>query len=672
MSTRDHHLAAILFTDIVGYTAIMQQDEVQAVQLVKRYLAVLKSSVSAHAGKIINDYGDGSLCSFHSAFEALNCAIELQDKLREEPAIPLRIGLHIGEIFFDNKKIFGDGVNVASRVQSLGIGNSILISSVFHNNIKNHPEYKTVSVGQFHFKNVDEPMEVFALANEGLAVPQRSMMDGKLKKKNNQNIKLFAALLLAVIAVASFFIYKNSLTKNVSTETIDKSIAVLPFVDMSPDHDQEYFSDGLSEELLNLLSKIPELKVIGRTSSFSFKGKNVDLRSIAKKLGVAHVLEGSVRKDGNKIRVTTQLIRASDGSHLWSETYDRELEGIFKIQDDIAGAVVTQLKLKLLTKSVNTASASSNTEVYNLILQGNYFAEKRDKESLAKAMEFYLKALAKDTLSARSWAGVAKCYSMQAEWGGIDRHQGYEKARIASNKAIALDDNQAEGHRILGLIKSFYDYDYRGAEVEFQKALSLEPGNAELLGIVGTLYRITGRFDEGIRVTQQSITLDPVKAVSFFRLGLLFFQANRLEEAIASFKKGLELNPQYPRAHIKLGEAYLLQGKPEMALTEIQQEPDIIFKDYGLALVYHAMGRRKEADEALTNYIARYQNDYAYFIGQIYAFRGEKDKAFEWLEKAYAGKEIWLGMFKSNPILKNLEGDPRHIAFLKKMNFPVD
>ncbi len=279
--SQSRQLAAIMFTDIVGYTAMMQADEQKAVAVIKHYNTTLEKWVTHFNGQVLNYYGDGSLCIFSSATDAVYCSLEVQKDLKTEPVVPLRIGLHIGEVFFENEKALGDGVNVASRVQSLGQENTILISEEVHNKIKNNDSITTKSLGQFDFKNVGKPMEVFALTNEGLFIPQRKKMEGKLKKKNVQKRNIIVAFSSTLLIVAAFFIYKYFFTQN--DKAADKSIAVLPFVDMSAGKDQEYFSDGLSEELLNLLSKIPELKVIGRTSSFSFKGKNEDIRVIGEK-----------------------------------------------------------------------------------------------------------------------------------------------------------------------------------------------------------------------------------------------------------------------------------------------------------------------------------------------------------------------------------------------------
>lgn len=663
-------LAAIMFTDIVGYTGLMEKDEQKAFEILKKNREIHQPIIDIFKGKLIKELGDGILAIFPTVSEALSASIKIQQACSASKELSLRIGVHEGEIISENNDIYGDAVNIASRIQTLGIPGSILFSKKVADELKNKLEFHTVSLGRFTFKNVNEPIEVFALANDGFPVPKRSMMEGKLKKKNFQKRNVIVSLSFILLAVAAFIIYKKFFVKN-NDAGIDKSIAVLPFVDMSAGKDQEYFSDGLSEELLNLLAKIPELKVIGRTSSFSFKGKNEDLRSIAQKLGVAHILEGSVRKDGNKIRVTAQLIRATDGSHLWSETYDRDLEGIFKLQDEIAGAVVNKLRLKLLTIP-SSANSSANIEVHNLILQGNYFFDKLDKNNITKAIDFYTRALAIDSTDARVWGNLANAISRQSWQNYIDQNTGYEKARHAALKAISLDNKYATGYLELADIKLYHDFDWKGAEEAYHMALSLEPGNAEIINGLGDVQQPLGRWKEAEQLYKRSILLNPLKPITHMNLGNSLTSAGRLEEAILSFKKVLELNPQHQRAHLYQGRNYLLMGKPELALTEMQQENLEIFKAFGLVLVYYALGRKKEDDEMLKGFIDKYQNNWSYLLAQLYAFRGEKDAAFAWLETAYNKKDSWLFWFNGDPLLKNLENDPRHAAFLKKMNLPLD
>src|SRR5688572_4718547 len=478
-------LAAIMFTDIVGYTALMGKDEQKAFELLDKNRQIQKPIIEQHNGRWIKELGDGVMATFNTVSEAVNAAITIQQTCNASKQFQLRVRIHLGEVVFENDDVFGDGVNIASRIQAITHPGSIYISETVQNSISNKKEFETKFVKEEKLKNVKEAVKIYQVIAEGI-VQHHLNIGEKIKPKPRVLVVAVAvaAILIAGYFVQKFFIDKQSLQGVTADESGDRSIAVLPFVDMSAGKDQEYFSDGLSEDLLNLLSKIPELKVIGRTSSFSFKGENEDLRIIGEKLGVAHILEGSVKKDGNKIRVTAQLIRTADGSHLWSERYDRDLEGIFKLQDDIASEVVKQLKLKFFTTNVTTTSSFTNTEVYNLILQGDYFAEKRDKESLAKALDFYRRALAIDSLNARSWAAVGTCYVLQSNWGWIDRNEGLQKARIAANKSIVLDDTQAKGLYVSGQVK-MWNFDWAGAEAEFQKALKLEPGNADVLRIIG-------------------------------------------------------------------------------------------------------------------------------------------------------------------------------------------
>ncbi len=636
--SQTRQLAAIMFTDIVGYTALMGYDEQKAFELLNKNRLLQKPIIEEYNGRWIKELGDGVMASFNTVSDAVNTAIKIQQSCNAAKDFQLRIGIHLGEVVFENDDVFGDGVNIAARIQALATPGGIWISESVHNNVTNKIDIDTEFVKTEQLKNVKEPVRIYQVKAQGVEAPE------------------------PVISITEKFVPTESKPL--------KSIAVLPFVNMSNDKEQEYFSDGLSEELLNLLAKIPELKVIGRTSSFSFKGKNEDLRIIAEKLGVTHLLEGSVRKDGNRIRVTAQLIKGADGSHLWSDIYDRDLKEIFKLQDEIAKAVVLQLKLKLLK---TPGSASGNVEAYNLILQGNYFYDKLDKDNLAKAVDFYYQAISIDSTNARTWGKLAKAFSRQAWQNYIPRNMGREKAREAAMKAIALDKDLPDGYIQLGAQKMYEDFDWKGAEELYQKALTLDPDNVDLLSRIGDgLYVATGRWEEAIRVMKKCLELDPLTPLNYMGMGDIITHDGRPEEAIAYFKKALELNPQFQRAHMYLGRNYILLGKPEMALTEMQLENIEVFKAFGLALAYHALMQKNEADIAMREFSNRYQNEWTYLMAELHAFRGEKDKAFMWLENAYNKKDGWLTFLKGDPLLKNLKGDPRYLTFLKKMNLALD
>jgi len=502
-----------------------------------------------------------------------------------------------------------------------------------------------------------------------VAAASQALAERSRKARGRWKIVFPAGVLVAVLAVAAAFWLRRGGRGSAGGTP---SIAVLPFVDMSSEKNQEYFSDGLAEELLNDLAKIQGLRVAARTSSFQFKGKNEDLRTVGEKLNVGAILEGSVRKQGSRVRITAQLIKVGDGFHLWSETYDREMNDIFAVQDEIARSVAGSLKVALLGKKTAMPSAQgTNAEAYNAYLQGRYFAQRGNKENLEKAIGYYEQAIKLDPGYAPAWAGLAGARSGQVGRGYLPVEEGYRKAREAAERALALDANLAEAHAAMGSIKLVHDWDWAGADASYQRALALEPGNARVVRVTARLAGTLGRFEEAMALGRRSVELDPLSVPTRHNFGLDAYRAGRLEEAVAAFKKAMELNPEYPVLHSSLGGVYLAQAHPQEALAEMERETEPDFRLYGQALAYHALGRKKESDAALAEYVVKYQADSAFQIAELYAFRGEADRAFEWLERAYAQRDGGLVEMKGDPLLKSLERDPRYAAFLKKMRLPA-
>ena len=507
-------------------------------------------------------------------------------------------------------------------------------------------------------------------------------LESRAPSSGKRWITAVGVLVLAMLAVG-IWLYRSIKSTAPSPATVAQqpiptksqtpSIAVLPFVDMSPNKDQEYFSDGLAEELLNDLSQIPGLRVTARTSSFSFKGKNARISDIGKELNVSSILEGSVRKDGKNVRITVQLINVKDGFHLWSETYDKELEDVFTVQEEIARKVAGALKVTLLGQKIfSPLSKNVNVEAYNAYLKGRYFWERQTKEDLEKAVGYFQKAIELDPGYAPGWVGLASTHHIQAVNAYVPVDEGFRKARHEVENALKLDPHLAQAHARMGWIQRMHDWDWTGANESCKRALELEPENTTALRLAAALTGTLGRLEEAIKLDHRAIELDPLNAISYVSLGNYAYRAGRLKEAEEAFRKVLELSPQYPGAHMSLGQIYLAQSKPGAALAEMHKEPEPGWKVFGLALAYHAAGKKKEADAAMAELSQKYQNDYAFQIAELHAFRDEPDQAFHWLERSYAQHDGGLPGMKGDPLLRSIKDDPRYTAFLKKMNLPVD
>jgi len=446
------------------------------------------------------------------------------------------------------------------------------------------------------------------------------------------------------------------------------SIAVLPFVDSSPGKTQEYFSDGLAEELLNELAKTPGLRVAARTSSFQFKGKDVDLRSIGQKLNVAAVLEGSVRTDGNRVRIAAELVNVNNGFQLWSDSYERSLNDVFAVQDEIARSVAAELKVKLLNNGVQTAAVrSTSTDAYNDYLQGRFFYERRTQEDLKKATSYFEQAIRLDPNYAQAWSALAWARMSQADSVyGFSFEQGYWLARAAAEKALQLNPSLSEAHAAMGRIKRTYDWDWTGADASFQKAIALEPQNPIALMGASSLAASLGRLSDAVAISRRAVELDPLSVIAHISLGMHAYYAGQPEVAIAAYRKALELNPGDPSVHYLLGLVYLAQSKPQQALAQVDQQRGAA-RYVGEALVQTSLGHKLQADAALKTLVSDFRDEASYQIAEVYAFRGDLDRAFQWLELARAKKDAGLSAILGDPLLKNLSGDPRYQAFLKKM-----
>lgn len=644
-------LTAIMFTDMVGYTALMQENEHQARLNRDRHREVLERLITAQDGRILQFYGDGTLSVFNSAIAAVHCAIEVQSELRsgEEP-IPLRIGVHTGDVVHDDGGVYGDGVNVASRIEGLGVAGAVLISEKVYDEVKNQPDIQTEGLGQFNLKNVRRPMEVFAIANKGLAVPQDAQMQPRRAGTG-------------------------------------KSVAVLPFVNMSSDPENEFFSDGMSEEIINMLARVNGLQVTARTSSFAFKNHNKDIRDIAEELGVTHVLEGSVRKAGDRVRVTAQLISALDGYHLFSESFDGGLEDVFALQDQISTEIVDRLASHLGpvktsgdTPGERTVTQNSrDSEAYAEYLKGRFKWARWTPEGVREAIQHYDRSIELDPDFALPHSGTAAAHVFMGAIGYLPPEQAFQKAELHATRALELEDSAGEAHTAMAAVQFFYHWDWDGAYRSFQKALSLTPGSAEAHQLYGMYLRALGEIEESLDELRTAVALDPLSFGIRDELAKTLMVAGELDNAEAELRSILLAAPSFRAATETLGWVQIARGDPEAALAIFDTLPEMAGHRFasassrGYALA--ALGRRDDAlamlalleERQLENSDVTLTVDFAI----VYQGLGDYDQVFHHLDEVADRRMGAMVFLAHNVFWDDIRADPRFDALLERIGHPM-
>jgi TolB-like protein/class 3 adenylate cyclase/Flp pilus assembly protein TadD len=643
-----------LFTDIEGSTNLWERQREAMRSALARHDGLMRQYIGEHNGCVIKTTGDGFHAAFASAPDALEAALAAQQAFHAESwpeavRIRVRMGLHTGAAELREGDYYGPAVNRAARLAALGHGGQTLLSEVTHNLCRDlvPPDVTFRPLGEHTLKGLVRREAVFELCHP--ALPQTF-----------PPLQLIAPI-----------------------DENTPSIAVLPFADLSPQKDQEYFTDGLTEELLNVLAKIGGLRVASRTSAFSFKGRNVDIPTVAQKLNVATILEGSVRKSGNRVRITAQLIHAATDSHLWSETYDRELEDIFAVQDDISQAVVKELRAALLgTRHDWSSSAQVKADVeaatkgragdadaYPLYLQGRFFADRQTKEDTAKAIDYYRKAVALDPKYALAWAWIGRAYADQGAYAWAPHAEAFEQARHAAELALELEPNLAEGHATLGFIRMVNDRNWEGAHASFRRALELAPGSAHVLRGAAILAACRGGHEEAVSLLRRAVTLDPLSVPAHRVLASRCLYAGLLEEAESSLARAIELNPSGGLTQYWLGMVHLARSRLEQARAAFEQERNAVLRLLGVTLVEHTLGHTAEAQTALKELVEEHAIDGPFQIALAYAYLGDADKTFEWLERADVQRDPGLIEIKAETLLRNVYTDPRWPVFLRKMGF---
>ena len=720
MPDQKRRLAAILIADVVGYSRLMSDDEEATVAVLVDRREVFRERVENHNGRVVDTAGDSVLSVFDSVVEAVRCAVEIQTMLSERNAelsedrrMQFRIGVNLGDIIEkEDGTVYGDGVNIAARMEALADPGGVTLSDDAYRQVRAKLEVTFEDMGDQDVKNIAEPIRAFRMidperrraASVSQAPSVRKKLDVVFDDLGEQSVKNISTLVHAhdvrwegeagtphdravkptskrrrlafiagalVLVGALGFVVVNKLdlgldnAVEVTEAVLENSIAVLPFVNMSDDASNEYFSDGLSEELLNLLAKMTELRVTARTSSFSYKGKDVRIDQIGKELNVAYILEGSVRRAGNQVRITAQLIRSHDESRLWSETYDRTLDDIFAIQDEIASEVVAQLKITLLG-DVPTVK-KTDPEAYALFLQARHLSHQTTPDAYEQSIALFQQALEIDPDYAAAWEGLAGNYMSQASVGLRPINEGHRLAREVINRALAIDPAYAPAHANLGRIARAYDGDLAAAARHYEHALELDPADMTILSDAATLTSNLGRVDEAIVLREYATVRDPVNPRVHHSLSVTYRWAGRLDEAITSARTALSLSPGRIGTQYQIGVALLLKGEPDAALAAMPQELSEGWRLLGLVMVHHALGQASESDVALAAMIDRYEQEWAYNIAYALAYRGEADRTFDWLDKAVQYKDPGLSQIPNQNLFSSIHDDPRWLPFLESI-----
>lgn len=690
----EHRLAAVWFADIVGYSRLASDDEDAALRLVRLFQAIVREETARYDGTVVKFLGDGALALFGSADAAVRAALALRKSFGARAsatgsAAHLRIGVHLGDVVAaPDGDLYGDGVNTAARIQAQTEPGRIEVSEDIWRQLRHRAGFELEPLGERSLKGLAGPIVVYAVvaAPEGppgaVEAPAVTGMADLTKDRGPRWKRLAfpAALgLVGIMAIVGLWL------RNGAEATSDpprppsappagapgsppSSVAVLPFVDMSPAQDHEYFSDGMSEELIDALSRVPGLRVASRTSSFAFKGKNADIREIGSSLGVEAVVEGSVRAAGDRLRVTAQLIDAESGYHLWSERYDREAEDVFAVQEEIARSIVRALDIELRGDPSLVARPTDNHGAYDLYLRGVFFKNKRTEEGLLEAIDLFEQALEKDPDFALAWAGIATSQNLLRSRGYRSVEETIELERAAVKKALELDDGLSEAHLSLAWIRFNHDWDWQGAGEEFERAVDLDPRNAEARHWYSHYLVAMGRFGESEEESRRALELEPLNVIMSTHLGWHYLQARQYDRAVEQLLSAAALDSHDLLTFGLLAQALAARGDSTRALAECEKvtngsPPD--FQALGSAgYVFALLGRRERALEIRQEQAKRGRH---YDLALIDLALGNHESALQELRRGYEKRASGLPQLAVDPRLDALRGDPRFQALVREL-----
>ena len=690
-----------MFTDMVGYSALTQRDEALALDLLSEHNRLIRGVLAVHLGREIKTVGDAFLVEFDSALEAVRCAMRIQldfaQRNAANPAEPIniRIGIHLGDVVYREGDVFGDGVNIASRVQSSADAGEIRISEDVARQITNKIEQKLLDLGVLALKNISQPIRLYAV--EGFGAPQATPAvvvrpppppsaavsadptDLKVmpQRATSRRRLLYGAVALVTVIAVAAAVMLNLNSKN----AVIGSVAVLPFENGTGDAAIDYLSDGISESLINKLSGLSGLHVISRTSAFSFKGKKMDPMEIGRKLGVDAIVLGTLVQRGASLTITSELVRVSNATQLWGEKYNRRADDVLQVEGEIATTIAQTLRRQLSgeEKAKLIRTATSDPEAYRLYLKGRSYAIGSQQE-MDKAIDLMQQAVALAPDYALAHAGLALAHTRQAFLRANSRGEALGKARADADRALAIDPGLAEAHVALGGILHFFNWDWAGAEAEYKKALALNPANSDAHRDYGAFLVAMGRFDEGLAHSQEASRLDPLSIAAFHDIGINHWSRGDLAKATAVFRRAIEIDQNWTWGHVKLALVLANQKQCKDALLQADIGEKKIAGGRAplvrswLGATYALCGDSKRAREKLAELHDMEKTAYVdpVTLAIVHSSLGELDEALRWWEKAYDDRTPNMVFAAQTPhyFSPQLRGNPRYQAIVARMGFP--
>ena len=690
----------VLFIDIVGYSKLLINEQSEQLERLKEIVRGTEQFRLAEAeGKLLRlPTGDGGALVFRNSPEApVRCAMEIAEALKDYPKLRVRMGIHSGPVneisdLNEQANIAGAGINIAQRVMDCGDAGHILLSKHVADDLEHYPQWRPLlhELGECEVKH-GVRIAVTNLYLNGIGnsrLPKKFQLLKKRSAHRNWSALVGAILLFGLIISALTLVSRRSTHETTTTTIPEKSIAVLPFENLSHDADNAYLADGIQEEILTRLAKISELKVISRTSSSKFRGSPDSLRAIAVQLGVAHVLEGGVQKSGDAVRVNVQLIKATSDAYLWADTYDRKLTDVFVIETEIAKAIADKLKAKLTGREEEAIrnQPTENSEAHQLYLKGRYFWNKRTSDGLKTSIDYFNQAIDKDPAYGPAYAGLADAYAVLPNYSRTPGKEAYPKAEAAAVKALEIDDKLAEAHIALANVRVWHKW-AKAAEPEFKRGLELNPNYSTGHQWYSIYLSVVGRHDEAILEMEKAKELDPFSIIINTELGCPYLYSRRYDRAIEYFTEALEMDSNFPFAHFALAEAYDRTGRFNEALAEHEKAIDLAHRGQAFDLAggdaprawYALTGPLQNAYGALRGPIywqgrlesakKLYEqgNATATGLAEIYSILGDKEQALAWLAKAYEESDDFLVFINIQPQFDKLHSDSRFQALVNKI-----